>query len=1095
MSSRRSPQSRWFSALTAGRLRAAIAGAIPVRSRPVHQAAKAGSRPHWETIEPRVLFSTYGVSQVGVLSINDTGVRPRSTLVADSSGNLYGTTSIGGAYGYGTVFEVAQGSNAITTLISFNNIDGANPYAGVTLDPAGNLYGTTYNGGTYGDGTVFEIASGSTAITTLASFNGANGASPRAGITIDASGNLYGTTYLGGTANDGTVFGIRGGSTAITTVASFNGTNGLGPYAGLTLDASGNLYGTTSSGGANNQGAVFEIASGSTALTTIASFGLNNLAVLPAGYLAIDGSGNLFGTSVLGGSYGTYGGVTSLYGTVFEVAAGSSAITVLVSFNNADGQQPNGGVTLDPAGNLYGTTGGGGNAFEGTVFEVASGTAAITTLATFNGANGDGPLAGVTIDPLGNLYGTTQGGGANNQGTVFEVARGSTTATAVASFDLATGMTPRGGLARDASGNLYGATESGGESQDGTVFMIAQGSGAVTTLAAFTGTDGAYPYGGVTLDASGNLYGTTYAGGASGYGTVFEIAAGSSAITTIASFNQTDGSNPESGITLDSAGNLYGTTNFGGADYSGTVFEIAKGSTTITTLVSFKKTNGANPESWLTLDAVGDLYGTTEAGGPQVNGQGTVFEIAEGSSTITTLASFSGANGGFPIGGLTPDASGNLYGTTFTGGASKDGTVFEIAAGSTTITTIASFNGANGYQPMAGVSVDASGNLYGTTEWGGPGNAGTAFEIAHGSSTITTLATFTDAAGAPLGALLLDSRGNLIGTASVSGGMVFELIPNTTATLAPTIAPNPSDAGQPLTFTGIVRGGVPDGETVTLLDTSNNNAVVATGMLAGGSTTLTVPAGTLSVGTHNLIAVYGGDANFAASESAAYAQVVTPAPLPAWLTTGSQATWDASTHTLTVTGAAVINADPGADEPNIVESGAAAQLVIQPATSPTDIHVGGISLSNGAKLQMASVGAGRTHANHNVLVVGIPGAANDPAFSIDGTSTLDLSDNDLILHVGSSDASGTAAYASVFAAAKSGRHGDPATPDGTWYGNGLDSSAANAVYNAQGYEQVALGVVDNNQLVFGALSKWTVGTASENLGANDVLVKYTYVGD
>ncbi|HEY2589160.1 MAG TPA: hypothetical protein VGI81_25680, partial [Tepidisphaeraceae bacterium] len=116
-------------------------------------------------------------------------------------------------------------------------------------------------------------------------------------------------------------------------------------------------------------------------------------------------------------------------------------------------------------------------------------------------------------------------------------------------------------------------------------------------------------------------------------------------------------------------------------------------------------------------------------------------------------------------------------------------------------------------------------------------------------------------------------------------------------------------------------------------------------------------------------------------------------------------------------------------------------------------------------------------------------------FSIDATSKLDLSDNDLILHVGSSDANGTTAYNNVFGQAKIGRHGDAATPDGTWNGNGLDSSAAAAVFNAQGYEQVALGVVDNNQLVFGPLSKWTVGTASETLGANDVIVKYTYVGD
>ncbi|HEY2584588.1 MAG TPA: PQQ-binding-like beta-propeller repeat protein, partial [Tepidisphaeraceae bacterium] len=155
--------------------------------------------------------------------------------------------------------------------------------------------------------------------------------------------------------------------------------------------------------------------------------------------------------------------------------------------------------------------------------------------------------------------------------------------------------------------------------------------------------------------------------------------------------------------------------------------------------------------------------------------------------------------------------------------------------------------------------------------------------------------------------------------------------------LAATGGPNPARADQPLAFTATVAGGVPDGDTVMLEDAANNNAVVATATLSGGTATLTVPGDTLAIGTHNLVAVFGGDATFANSQSALYAQTITPPPLPSWMAAGSQAIWDPAIHTLTVTGAAVINADPGADEPNIVESGAAAQLVIQPATSPTDI--------------------------------------------------------------------------------------------------------------------------------------------------------------
>ncbi|HEY2588921.1 MAG TPA: Ig-like domain-containing protein, partial [Tepidisphaeraceae bacterium] len=322
----------------------------------------------------------------------------------------------------------------------------------------------------------------------------------------------------------------------------------------------------------------------------------------------------------------------------------------------------------------------------------------------------------------------------------------------------------------------------------------------------------------------------------------------------------------------------------------------------------------------------------------------------------------------------------------------------------------------------------------------------------------------------------------------------YELVANTpkgTQTTLSASGSDPSYTTQSLSFTAAVSGGVPNGETVNLDDASNNNVVIATGTLSGGTATIAVPAGTLSVGPHILVAVYGGDPNFAASQSVAYTQTV----VPAWLSANSQATWNPLTHTLTVTGSATLIADPGSDEPNIVESGPAAQLKIQPATGPTDIHVGGISLSNGASLQVVSVGASRTHANHNVLVVGTLGASADPTFSIDATSKLDLADNDLVLHVGTSDTSGAAAYNTVFAQAKTGRHGDAATPDGTWSGFGLSSSSATAADAAAGYEQVALGVVNNNQLMFGSLSQWSVGSASENLGANDVIVKYTYVGD
>ena len=338
----------------------------------------------------------------------------------------------------------------------------------------------------------------------------------------------------------------------------------------------------------------------------------------------------------------------------------------------ANGANPSGGVVLDGQGNLYGTTATGGASKDGTVFEIAKGSNSIITLASFNGTNGASPFYSVVLDGQGNLYGTTQAGGASNDGTVFELAKGSNTITTLASF-IGTdyGVDPNG-VVLDGQGNLYGTTKTGWQAE-GMVFELAKGSKTITTLAAFNYDNGEDPFAGVVLDGQGNLYGTSPDGG-SGCGTVFEIANGSNSITTLAAFNYTNGCQPTGGVVLDGQGNLYGTTVTAGASKDGTVFEIAKGSNSITTLASFNGTNGASPFYSVVLDGQGNLYGTTQAGG--ASNDGTVFELAKGSNTITTLASFNYTNEGESSGGVVLDGQGNLYGTT--SGGTSNGTVFEL---------------------------------------------------------------------------------------------------------------------------------------------------------------------------------------------------------------------------------------------------------------------------------------------------------------------------------------------------------------------------------------------------------------------------------
>jgi len=373
-------------------------------------------------------------------------------------------------------------------------------------------------------------------------------------------------------------------------------------------------------------------------------------------------------------------------------------------------------------------------------------TVTLKTLVNFNGTNGGDPQFGSLItDAHGNLFGTTAGGGALNGGTVFEIAK---TASGYAKHptilvQFHAGSTPHG-LIIDAHGNLFGTTSNGGANNDGTVFEITKtASGyAKHTLVSFDGTDGSHPHAGLIADANGDLFGTTSQGGADLVGAVFEIAKTASGYartpTTLVSFDGADGFGG-GGLIIDANGNLFGTSGLGGANNDGTVFEIANTASgyasTPTTLVSFNGTDGSTPNGSLIIDANGNLFGTTATGG--ASNLGTVFEIAKTASgyasTPTTLVSFNGTDGRQPETGLIIDANGDLFGTTFGGGANLLGTVFEIAKTASgyasTPTTLVSFNGTDGSNPLDSLFANAHGDLFGTTVDGGAHFVGTVFEI------------------------------------------------------------------------------------------------------------------------------------------------------------------------------------------------------------------------------------------------------------------------------------------------------------------------------------------------------------------------------
>lgn len=373
----------------------------------------------------------------------------------------------------------------------------------------------------------------------------------------------------------------------------------------------------------------------------------------PASNLIFDPAGNLYGTTQNGGPGSS---CLPLCGTVFELTPATGGhwnYSVLHVFTDPDGAYPWGGLVRDKAGNLYGTASAGGAHAGGTVFKLmpTSGGAwkeeAIHNFYSWPG-DGNGPWAGLVMDQAGNLYGTTLAGGVCGNGTVFEVspsASGGWIESVLYSFGCAPsdGNNPRAPLILDNAGNLFGTTSAGGSTNCGgngcgTVFELTP-TGSVWTesvLHSFQGVDGESLLAGLVFDAAGNLYGTAAGGGAQGYGAVFELTPAVSGWTenVIYSFQQgpKDGNSPRGSLIFDAAGNLHGTASSGGNGNYGSVFTLtpnSNGGWTESNFFLFSLSGGAFPMSALVLDSSGNLYGTTYGGGAakSVEGFGVVFEI------------------------------------------------------------------------------------------------------------------------------------------------------------------------------------------------------------------------------------------------------------------------------------------------------------------------------------------------------------------------------------------------------------------------------------------------------------------------------------
>ena len=796
-------------------------------------------------------------------------------------------------------------------------------------------------------------------------------------------GNLYGVASFGGLSY-GVLYRMSTAGTGFTALYTFHSTDGRRPLGPLVQGPDGRFYGTTYQGGAFDLGTAFQL-DVSTSPATLNS--LYNFAgadgAYPTGALLAADATHFYGTTSGGGAAGD-GTIFALDITSLNPFGPGGALTTLYGFHYSDGAQPLAGLTLAPDGQFYGTTDQGGEFGLGTVFAITPG-GALTTAHSFSAAYSDGatPVGGLLLGTDGRLYGGTYAGGSSGEGMIYALQPGAL--VTLHGFAGADGSAPLGGLIQATDGNLYGTTSGGGAGGFGQVFSLGLDSGLLAPLHAFTSSDGSYPQSTLMQGLDGTLYGVSQYGSADD-GTVFHLSLSGAGFASLYAFSGSDGAFPNGPLAQGPDGSLYGTTGSGGANGGGTLFGIPQGGQ-FTSLQDFDYyPDGGEPAAGLTAGLDGNFYGTTQYGG--LYGYGTVFSVSP-LGTETVLYNFGISDGAYPAAGLTLGNDGSFYGSTASGGAANAGTLFRLFP-SGTLATLYSFSAPN-YQGFNSDGAYANtlaqgpdGLLYGTASAGGPAGLGTIFSVSPGG-TFTTRYGFSGPDGAtPTAGLALGADGNFYGTTSAGGpggsGTAFEFCPNPAGNpapgldvLSPPAAPSGSGA---LT---LIIAGVSFAPGATL---AWNGAPLATTFVGGSELTATVPSGLLASVGVNAVTVVNPDNQV--STALPFTVFQAPAPVILGLKPGS-ALAGSPAFSLTVDGSGFL---PGA---SVTWNGSALVTTSVSASELTAaVPASDIAAVGSSTVQVVNPGggtsAGRTFSTYLPPVL----FALNPAGAVVGTPGLTL---------------------------------------------------------------------------------------------------------
>lgn len=668
---------------------------------------------------------------------NTDGGYPYCILTFSSDGqNLYGTTSFGGTSGNGTIFKMSINGTGFTTLHSLTLSEGTSLQSALTLSPSGTiLYGTINGGGANNYGAIFKINTDGTGFTDIHDFTlSTDGGSPNNGVTLNSSGTmLYGTTEQGGSNGDGTVFKMGTDGTGFTVLHTFSTPNGNGdnsdganPYCIPVLSSDGlTLYGTANGAGANGSGTIWKIGTGGTGFTTLRSFTNATDGSSPYGSLLLSGS-TLYGTTVGGGLNGAGAG------TVWSISTSGSSFSVLHALTSTtDGANPYCGVSLSGT-TLYGATAAaGGGLSAGSLFKVSTTGTNFTVVKNFydDMAFPQAPLLPLSQGGVTTLFGVGLRGGV---GTGMLVGMNTSGSLSLADTNIS-GSFLCGGLTSDgnptSTATLYGVSEyDPSDAAGGTLFSSSTAGVSGSTLNQTPGTTGAYSIAGLTRIGT-NYYGVAMGGGTNSKGTIFQANYAGFTVSALHTFNTTDGAYPCGTLVANAGGTvLYGTTLQGGTHAKGTVFSYVISSNTLTTLYSFNTTDGAYPECGLALVGT-TLYGTTTSGG--IHGVGTLFKVSTTGTGFTDLHDFNTTDGRSPIAGPTAGSNGTLYGTTVYGGVHGVGSLYSFNPTGSVFTSLYSFSGLDGSVAVSPLVEDPNlhGTFYGTTQYGGSANLGAVYSL------------------------------------------------------------------------------------------------------------------------------------------------------------------------------------------------------------------------------------------------------------------------------------------------------------------------------------------------------------------------------